>query len=68
MVVSLVGFLPVETAQETASLQRMIKRIPLLRNGNPIYRNYGAYWKKDNSGFYTEEFADILKDQFDQLK
>ena len=64
MVVSLVGFLPVETTQETASLQRTIKRIPLLRNGNPVYRNYGAYWKKDNSGFYTEEFADILKDQF----
>ena len=65
MVVSLAGFLPVETTQNVLPALRSIRRIPLLRNGEPVYRNYGAYWKKDNSGFYIEEFADILKDQFD---
>ena len=65
MVVSLAGFLPVETTQNVLPAIKSIRRIPLLRNGEPVYRNYGAYWKKDNSGFYIEEFADILKNQFD---
>lgn len=29
-----------------------------------LFQNYYAYWKKDNSGYYIEVFADVLKQQF----
>ena len=32
----------------------------------PILRSYCAGWKKDNSGYYVEEFAELLKTQFAQ--
>lgn len=36
-----------------------------LYNGRTqLFQNYYAYWKKDNSGYYIEAFADILKQQF----
>lgn len=36
-----------------------------LYNGSvQLFQNYYAYWKKDNSGYYIEAFADILKQQF----
>lgn len=41
-----------------------ITAVPLLRAGEPIWRNYCAFWKKDNSGYYVEEFADLLHAQF----
>lgn len=30
----------------------------------PVKKTYCAFWKKDNSGYYIEEFADILKSCF----
>lgn len=32
--------------------------------GHPITRKYCAFWKKDNSGFYIEEFVELLKRHF----
>lgn len=37
----------------------------LVRGKEPILRNYCAFWKKDNSGYYVEEFAKMLKAQFE---
>lgn len=30
-----------------------------------VYRRYCAFWKENNSGYYIEEFADILKKQYE---
>jgi hypothetical protein len=41
-----------------------IKHIKLLKNGIPVTKNYYAFWKKENSDFYIEEFANMLKSEF----
>ena len=64
MVVSGKGFLPIEGGSAPAQFAETIARLPLCRNGKPICRNYCAFWKVDNSGYYIEEFAEILKAQF----
>ena len=64
MVISRKGFLPVEGASALPSAGTSIVRIPLVRGEEPILRNYCAFWKKDNSGYYVEEFAKLLKEQF----
>lgn len=56
------GVLPIEGG----SAQRVhgIARVPLYHGENAIFRTYCAFWKLDNSGYYVEEFAYILKEQF----
>ncbi len=66
MVISHRGFLPVEGTGQAAPAGTSIVRLPLVRGEEPILRNYCAFWKKDNSGCYVEEFAEILKSQFEQ--
>ena len=31
-----------------------VKRIPLVRRGEPVTKTYCVFWKKDNSGYYIE--------------
>lgn len=57
--------MPVEGNQEPVSLGNVIRRISLVRQGKPIIRNYCAFWKLNNSGYYVEEFAEMLKQQFE---
>ena len=64
MVVSGRGFLPIEGGSAPVQFAETIARRPLCRNGKPIRRNYCAFWKVNNSGYYIEEFAEILKAQF----
>ena len=64
MVIGRKGFLPVEETRQMVSAGTSIVRIPLMRGEEPILRNYCAFWKKDNSGCYVEEFAELLKEQF----
>ena len=64
MVIGRRGFLPVEGASALPAMGTSIARIPLVRGGEPILRNYCAFWKKDNSGYYVEEFAQLLKARF----
>ena len=42
----------------------MLKQLNLMRGGAPILCNYCAFRNKDNSGYYVEEFAELLKVQF----
>ena len=64
MVIGRRGFLPAAgTGQAPAGMP--IACIPLVRGEKPIMRNYCAFWKKDNSGYYAEEFAELLKAQFE---
>jgi hypothetical protein len=46
------------------SSTRPDSRIPLVRNQVPVKKTYCAFWEKDNSEYYIEEFADILKSCF----
>lgn len=58
------GFMPVEGSGQAAAFGTPLHHVPLLRKGKPIRRNYCAFWKEDNSGYYVETFADILKKKF----
>ena len=60
MVVGNRGFMPIEKVTESVKVNETIKRIPLYRNNKQITRNYCAFWKKERSNYYIEEFADIL--------
>lgn len=64
MVVSNRGVMPVEGTSRDSFFGATLKRIPLTRDGNQIKRNYCAFWKKDNSGYYVEGFAEILKSMY----
>ena len=64
MVIGRKGFLPVEGSAVSPAMGTSIVRLPLVRGEEPIMRNYCAFWKKDNSGYYVEEFAELLKAQF----
>ena len=58
------GYMPVDVIGEQVWFDTSVSRILLVRNRTPVRKTYCAFWKKDNSGFYNEEFADILKSCF----
>lgn len=62
MVVQNNGFMPIDEGAEI--IGNTTTRIPLLRHEHPVSRHYCAFWKVDNSGYYVEEFADMLKAEF----
>ena len=64
MVISGQVFFPVEGSTPAITFGTSIRRVPLCRGEEPIVRNYCLFWKKDNSGYYVEEFADVLKSKF----
>lgn len=65
MVIGRKGFLPVEGTGQAAPTGASVVRIPLMRGEAPILRTYCAFWKKNNSSYYVEEFAELLKAQFE---
>lgn len=58
------GYMPVDVIGEQEWFDTSVSRIPLVRNRQAIQKTYCAFWKKDNSGYYIEEFADMLKTCF----
>lgn len=64
MVISGQGFMPVEGSAPTMTFGASIRHVPLYRGEEQIIRKYCLFWKKENSGYYVEEFADILKNKF----
>lgn len=58
------GFMPIEGGGEEPGFAPNLKRVLLTRKGKTIKRKYCAFWHTDNSGYYVEEFADILKSCF----
>lgn len=58
------GYMPVDVIGEQVWFDTAVSRIPLVRNQAPVRKIYCAFWKKDNSGYYIEEFADMLKGCF----
>lgn len=64
MIVTGRGYMPVDVIGEQVPPDPAVSRIPLTRNGEPITKTYCAFWKKDNSGYYIEDFAGMLKEAF----
>jgi DNA-binding transcriptional LysR family regulator len=58
------GYMPVDVIDNSDFFDTSVTRIPLVRNGEPVTKTYCAFWKKENSGYYIEEFADILSTVF----
>lgn len=45
------GFMPVERIGTFWNINPAAKRLPLLRDGKQIQRNYCAFWKVKNSNY-----------------
>lgn len=58
------GYMPVDVIGSQTWFDSATGRIPLVRNGEPVRKTYCAFWRKDNSGYYIEDFAEILKSMF----
>lgn len=58
------GYMPVDVIGKQEWFDASVCRIPLFRNQEAIQKTYCAFWRKDNSGYYIEEFAELLKEQF----
>lgn len=58
------GYMPVDVIGHQTWFDSTIERIPLIRNGEPVRKTYCAFWRKDNSGYYVEDFAEMLKSIF----
>ena len=58
------GYMPVDVIKKQKETDTTICQIPLYRNHHIIKKNYCAFWKMDNSGYYIEEFAQLLKSTF----
>lgn len=58
------GYMPIDVIGEQEWFDSAVKRIPLVRNGVPVTKTYCGFWKKDNSGYYIEAFAEMLKAEF----
>ena len=43
------------------------KRISLMRHNQPIVQTICLFWKRDNSGYYVEEFAEKLKECYERI-
>lgn len=57
------GFLPAaDTGQEAGP---SVVRLPILDGrGERIYFNYRAFWKKERSNYYIEEFVSVFRGKF----
>lgn len=64
MIITGQGYMPVDIIREQEWFDSAVKRIPLTRNGEAVTKTYCAFWKKDNSGYYIEDFAEKLKEEF----
>ncbi len=54
------GFLPVESVGTLPQVSDGMKRILVCRGKEPLKRNYCAFWRKERTNYYIEEFAGIL--------
>lgn len=55
------GFLPIESVGTLPPPGAAIRRLPIVRNGQQLQRNYCAFWLKEQTSYYIEEFAAILR-------
>ena len=65
MVVQNNGFLPVDDGPDRFG--NTIVRLDLLRGDQPMTRHYCVFWRKENASPLADEFASLLKAEFDRL-
>lgn len=58
------GYLIINRRMRKQLDQDIVKMIPLIKGDRKLIQNYYAYWQADNSGYYIETFADLLKQSF----
>ncbi len=61
MVVSQRGFMPIEALGTLTPPAQGIARIPLINKGKPLQRKFCAFWEKERTNYYIEEFVDVLR-------
>ena len=61
LVVSNRGFLPIESVGTLPPEGDFIRRLPICQGGRQVMRKYCAFWRKDQTNYYIEEFADMLQ-------
>ena len=61
MVVGSRGFLPIEAVGKLPEVSGTIRRVPLYRRNRRVTRKYCIFWLKERSGYYIEEFAEMLR-------
>ena len=61
LVLSNRGFLPVESVGTLQPEGASVRRLPVYQGDKQIMRNYCAFWRKDHTNYYIEEFAGILR-------
>jgi len=64
LVASSQGYLIINERMKNQLNQDIVKVIKLIKGKQSLVQNYYAYWQADNSGFYIENFADLLKESF----
>ena len=61
MVIGNRGFLPVEAVGKLPEVSGAIKRVPLYRKNRRVTRKYCIFWPEERTGYYIEEFAEMLR-------
>ena len=62
------GFLPIESMGTLPPEGDFIRRLPICQGGRQVMRKYCAFWRKDQTNYYIEEFADTLQKLLAGLK
>ena len=60
------GFLPVEGVGTLLPEGESIRRLPICQGETQLLRNYCAFWRKEASNYYIEEFAETLRKRLNQ--
>lgn len=55
------GFLPIESVGTLPLAGAAIRRLPIMQGGRQLERNYCLFWVKEQSNYYIEEFARMLR-------
>ena len=55
------GFLPIESVGTLPPPGASIKRLPIYQGNQQILRTYCAFWRRERTNSYIEDFADLLK-------
>ncbi|RDG01404.1 LysR family transcriptional regulator [Lactiplantibacillus argentoratensis] len=58
------GYLIINQRMRTQLDKDIVKMISLVKGDRKLIQNYYAYWQANNSGYYTETFAELLKQTF----
>ena len=61
MVIGNRGFLPIEAVGKLPEVSGAIRRVPLYRRNRRVKRKYCIFWLEERTGYYIEEFAEMLR-------